>query len=443
MSSSDGNLHVALLPSSGMGHLLPYLRLAASLIHHQWSLTLITTHPIVSSAESQLISTFLSAFPQITQKKFHTIPLDPVAANITDPFQLQWETIRQSAHLLSPLISSSSPPLSFIITDVTLMSSVISVTAKLCLPNYILFTSSARMLSLFSCFPSIPSSIPKESLPPILLDSNSSFTKNFSDDSGSLKHFNGVLINSFEELEKEPLEMLASGNLTKGLPPVFPLGPFLPLEVERISLFAPLKWLENQEESSVVYVSFGSRTAMSKEQIRELGYGLVLSGRKFLWVVKSKVVDKEEEEGLDEILGHRLMKKIENNGLVVKEWVDQWQILSQKAVGGFISHCGWNSVVEAAWHGIPVLGWPQQGDQMINAEVIEAGGWGLCMKSWGWGSNHLVKGVEIGDKIKELMGNQRMKMECARISEVAKQRSKAGEGCENMLKTLFQSLTKS
>nr|KJB80319.1 hypothetical protein B456_013G091400 [Gossypium raimondii] len=279
------------------------------------------------------------------------------------------------------------------------MSSVISVTAKLCLPNYILFTSSARMLSLFSCFPSIPSSIPKESLPPMLLDSNSSFTKNFSDDSGSLKHFNGVLINSFEELEKEPLEMLASGNLTKGLPLVFPLGPFLPLELERISLLAPLKWLENQEESSVVYVSFGSRTSMSKEQIRELGYGLVLSRCKFLWVVKSKVVDKEEEEGLDEILGHQLMKNIENNGLVVKEWVDQWQILSQKAVGGFISH----------WMGIEPFG-------------ERCGDWG---------------------KIKELVGNQRMKMECARISEVAKQRSKAGEGCENMLKTLFQSLKKS
>ncbi|GMJ04643.1 hypothetical protein like AT1G01390 [Hibiscus trionum] len=165
MSNSDAirpsHVHVALLPSSGMGHLLPFLRIAASLIRHQCPVTLITTHPIVSSAESQVISTFLSLFPQVTEKKFTLIPIDPTTANTTDPFFLQWETIRQSAHLLSPLISSSSPPLSFMVTDVTLLSSVISVTKNLCLPNYILFTSSARMLSLFSSFPSIPSSIPK------------------------------------------------------------------------------------------------------------------------------------------------------------------------------------------------------------------------------------------------------------------------------------------
>ncbi|XVE85781.1 hypothetical protein DITRI_Ditri17bG0118600 [Diplodiscus trichospermus] len=161
---------------------------------------------------------------------------------------------------------------------------------------------------------------------------------------------------------------------------------------------------------------------MSKEQIRELGNGLVLSGYKFLWVVKSKVVDKEEEkEGLDELLGYQLMNEIKNNGMVIKEWVNQWEILSHKAVGGFISHCGWNSVVEAAWHGIPVLGWPQHGDQMINAEVIETGGWGLCMKSWGWGSDALVKGKEIGDRIKELIGNEILKLEATRISEDARQ----------------------
>ncbi|KAL4319180.1 hypothetical protein GQ457_18G024760 [Hibiscus cannabinus] len=429
------HVHVAFLPSSGMGHLLPFLRLAAALIRHRCSVTLITTHPIVSSAESQAISTFLSAFPQVTEKKFTLIPLDPTTADnntTADPFFLQWETICRSAHLLSPLLSSSSPPLSFLVTDPTLMASVISVTKNLCLPNYILFTSSARMLSLFSFFPSIPPSIPKPSLPPPLLDSKSFFTRGFSENSKSIELFDGVLINSFEELEKQSLDML----LNKGLPPVFPLGPFLSLEFEGESCFAPLEWLENQRESSVLYVSFGSRTAMSEEQIRELGKGLVLSGYKFLWVVKSKVVDKKETgNDLAEILGHQVMN---NNGFVVNQWVDQWRILSHKAVGGFMSHCGWNSVMEAAWNGVPVLGWPQHGDQMINGEVIEAAGWGLCVKTWGWGlNNHLVKGEEIGDKIKELMENQMVRIEAARISEAAK----AGGSSENLTK-LFQSLKK-
>ncbi|KAK8508082.1 hypothetical protein V6N13_055536 [Hibiscus sabdariffa] len=297
------------------------------------------------------------------------------------------------------------------------------------------------MLSLFSRFPSIPPSVPKPSLPPPLLDSKSSFTRGFSENSKSIELFDGVLINSFEELEKQSLEML----LNKGLPPVFPLGPFLPLEFEGESSFAPLEWLENQRESSVVYVSFGSRTTMCKEQIRELGKGLALSGYKFLWVVKSKVVDKEETgDDLAEILGHQVMNKVKNNnGFVVNQWVNQWRILSHKAVGGFMSHCGWNSVMEAAWNGIPVLGWPQHGDQMINGEVIEAAGWGLCVKTWGWGLNthNLVKGEEIGDKIKELMENQMVRMEAARISEAAKKSSEAG-GSSEILRKLFQSLKK-
>lgn len=462
MSNSDGihsDLHVALLPSAGMGHLLPFLRLAATLIRQQCQVTLITTHPIVSSAESQLISRFLSAFPQVTEKKFTLLPLDPSTANCNDPFLLQWETIRRSAHLLAPLISSPSPPLSFIITDMTLTSSVIPVTTDLCLPSYILFTSSARMFSLFAHFPLIAvsmsddgssqfgdeiripgldSPIPTSSLPPRLLDLNNFFARGFLDNSQSIKNVNGVLVNSFEALEKQSQGMLTGEIVIKGLPPVFPVGPFLPLEFERQSSFATLKWLESEKEGSVVYVCFGSRTTMSKEQMRELGKGLVLSGYKFVWVVKSKVVDKEEEEGLDELLGHGLMKKIKNTGLVMKEWVNQWEILSHKAVGGFISHCGWNSVVEAAWHGIPVLGWPQNGDQMINAEVIEGGGWGLCIKSWGWGLDILVKGEEIGDRVKELMGGKMLKLEAARISEEAGHAVGVGGSCENALKKLFQ-----
>ncbi|XVE85782.1 hypothetical protein DITRI_Ditri17bG0118700 [Diplodiscus trichospermus] len=463
MSSSHGahhHLHVALLPSSGMGHLLPFLRLAAYLIHQQCQVTLITTHPIVSIAESQLISRFLSAFPQVSEQKFTLLPLDPLTVNSNDPFVIQWETIRRSAHLLDPLFSSLSPPLSFIITDMTLMSSVIPVTTKLCLLNYILFTSSARMFSLFAYFPSIAASmsdygsfqfgneiripgldspIPVSSLPAALLDSSSLFARNFSFDSQSIRNVNGVLINSFEGLEKQSLGMLTGGEVMKGLPPFFPVGPFLPLDFEGQSSFSPLKWLECQKERSVVYVSFGSRTAMLKEQIRELGNGLVLSGYKFLWVVKSQVVDKEEEkEGLDELLGHQLMNNIKNKGMVIKEWVNQWEILSHKAVGGFISHCGWNSVVEAAWHGIPVMGWPQFADQMINAEVIEGGGWGLCTKSWGWGSDALVKGEEIGERIKELMGNEIFKLEATRISEEARHAVGVGGSCDNTFKRLFQ-----
>ncbi|KAE8726819.1 UDP-glucosyl transferase 88A1, putative isoform 1 [Hibiscus syriacus] len=267
------------------------------------------------------------------------------------------------------------------------------------------------MFSLVSSFPSIPSLIPKTSIPPPLLDSNSYFAKNFPDNSKSIKRFDGVLINSFEGLEKECFEIFAAAELTDGLPPAFPLGPFLPLPFEGggSSPSSLMEWLDDQKESSVVFACFGSRSSISKKQIRELGNGLILSGYKFLWVVRTKVFDKEEKGvDFDEIVGHQVMNEVKNNkAFVVKEWVDQWRIPSHKAVGLFPCHFGWNSVVETSWHGIPILGWPHGGDQMIAGEVMEAAGWGICMKKWGWGmNNHLVKGVEIGYKIKEVMENK-------------------------------------
>ncbi|XVF85855.1 hypothetical protein PTKIN_Ptkin17bG0151300 [Pterospermum kingtungense] len=446
MSSSDGihsqsQLHVAVLPSSGMGHLIPYLRFAPALVHRRCQLTLITMDPVVSFAESRLISRFLSAFPQVTEKKLTLLPLDPATANSTDPFALQWETIRRSAHLLSPLISSLSPPPSLIITDVTLVSSVIPITANMSLPTYVLFISSARMFSLLAYWrsiavvdgslqigsvieiPGIPP-MPRSSFPPILQNPNTLFAQIFSDNSRTLSKVNGVFLNTFEGLEKQSLDMLTGAKPIEGLPPVFAVGPLLPCEFEGQESPATLKWLEDQEEGSVVYVGFGSRTATSKEQIRELGMGLVLSGCKFLWVLKTKIVDKDEEESLDEILGQDLMQRIKssNNGLVSREWVNQWEILGHKAVGGFVSHVGWNSVVEAALYGVPMLAWPYHmfGDQRINLEAVEATGWVLCVESWAWGEDVVLKGEDIGDKIKDLMGSESLKLEAARISQEAK-----------------------
>ncbi|XVE91577.1 hypothetical protein REPUB_Repub01dG0021600 [Reevesia pubescens] len=468
MSNSDSIIshpHVALIPSSGIGHLMPFLRLAALLVRRQCKLTLIITDTVVSSAESQLISCFLSTFPQVTEKKFTPLPLDRSTANSIDPFAVQWETIRRSAHLLSPILSSLSPPLSFVISDVTLISSLTPITQSLRLPNYILFISSPRMLTLLAHFssvavsktddgyfqfgdvigiPGIDPPIPKSSLPPMLLNSNSLFAKIFLEDGPNLTKLDGVLLNTFEGLEKQYLKM-ATGARIKGLslPPIFAVGPLLPGDFEGKESVATLKWLEDQKEGSVVFVGFGSRTASSNEQIKELGKGLILSGCKFLWVVKTKIVDKEEEEGLDEILGHDLLDMINNskNGLVVK-WVNQWEILSHKAIGGFMSHCGWNSVVEAALYGVPLLAWPQPqfGDQRIIGEEFEKSGWVLCMKSWGWADNVLVKGEEIGEKVKELIGSESLKIEAARISEKA--RKAVAGSCEDALQKLLQNWKK-
>ncbi|XP_054785756.1 UDP-glycosyltransferase 708G1-like [Prosopis cineraria] len=441
MSASESHAHVALLPSAGMGHLTPFLRLAALLACNDVMVTLIITRPAVSLAESQLLSRFRSSLPQVKLVDLHLLPLDPTTVNSSDPFWLRFEAIRRSSHLLSPLILSLEPPLSAFVLDMTLISPVIPVTHALSLPSFIFFTSSVKMLSFFSYLPtasfsdhddlSIPgiSPIPRSSIPPLLLMPDSLFANIFFQDSANLAKLDGVLINSFKNLEPETIEAINGGEiLRKLIPPVFDIGPFMPCEFENVdngnSVVTPLKWLDEQPQDSVVYVSFGSRTAMKRDQVREIGDGLLKSGCRFLWIVKDKSVDRDEEEEVEEIVGRELIAKLKKNGLVVKTWVDQRQILGHRSVGGFVSHCGWNSVTEAAWYGVRILAWPQHGDQRINADVVEKSGLGVWEEKWGWGQE--VKGEEIGKRIKDMMNDESLKKSAEQLRDAA--REAVGDG---------------
>lgn len=426
----DCTAHIALIPSSGMGHLSPFLRLAVSLISHNVRVTLITAQPTVSLAESETLSCFFSTYPQITASQ---LPLIPYDAPSEDPFYIRYEAIRRSSHLLSPILYSISPSLSALITDMSLASTIIPVTQALNLPNYVLFTSSAHMSTVFLSFHTIagskgendPFTIPgMQPLPiswippPLLSEKDSLFRTQLMENGKAMLQADGILINTFESFEQEPLAALNAGIVVTGLPLVTSIGPFAPCGFERSQ---PLTWLDDQPVNSVVFVSFGSRTAISREQIKELADGLLRSECRFVWVVKEKKVDREDEKVLDELVGEEFMTKAKNKGLVVNRWVNQEQILSHPAVGGFLSHCGWNSVTEAAWYGVPILAWPQHGDQKMNARVLSRAGLGLWDENWGWGGGEMVvKGMEISEKVREVMDNELLRAQVAKIRENAR-----------------------
>ncbi|KAL5805650.1 hypothetical protein ACOSQ4_028383 [Xanthoceras sorbifolium] len=425
--------HIALLPSSGMGHLTPFLRLAALLTAHDLKITIITPYPTISLAESQILSHFFSSFPQIRQVKLYLLPLDNVSSSSEeDPFYYHIEVIRRSSHLLSSLLSSLSPPLAALITDMSLTASVLPITGALNIPNYIFFTSSAKMLTLFISFHTKANSklygmdalhiptlepIPKSWFPPPLLqDTDNLFNTYITENGKEMTKSDGILVNTLESIEQESLAALNGGKIILGLPSVTAIG-LLPPCFEKCQ---PLAWLDNQPTGSVLYVSFGSRTAMSREQLRELGDGLVRCGYRFLWVVKDKKVDREDDKDLEDVIGNELMESVKERGLVVKHWLNQENILSHAAVGGFLSHCGWNSLTEAMWHGVRVLSWPQHGDQKINSAVVEKIGLGIWEMSWGWGGKDMVKGQQIAEKVSELMGNELLRTKAVCVKEKAR-----------------------
>ncbi|XP_062111347.1 UDP-glycosyltransferase 708G1-like [Humulus lupulus] len=463
--SSSGDLlntkttHVALFPSAGMGHLIPFLRFAALLLRRSdCRVTLITINPTVSLAESRHTSQFLSAFPQVIHLQLELLPVDPATVNSDDPFWLRFEAIRRSAHLLGPLLSSTSPPLSALVHDVSLVSPVIPIAQSLSLPSYVLFPASARMLSFVSYYPAFASGfessnsgpfegglvripsispIPKSSIPTLLLDPKSLFAQILMEDSPNLSRLNGILVNSFEGLESDSLKAINAGKVSKALPPLFTVGPFPPFEFEKVEWSTPTTWLDQQPDGSVVYVCFGSRTALSRDQTREVGEGLVKSGYRFMWILKNMIVDREDYDDLKDVVGSELMEKMKGRGLVIKQWVDQGEILGHRAVGGFLSHCGWNSIVEAALLGVKILAWPLHGDQGINAEVVRDSGLGIWVESWGLGCGG-IKSNEIGERVREFMGNESLRRRAAEIGDMATQATVVGGSQEKTLGRLIQ-----
>ncbi|KAK1297150.1 UDP-glycosyltransferase 72E1 [Acorus calamus] len=280
MPTSADPAYVALLPSAGMGHLTPFLRLASSLVSLGCRVTLLRPLPIVSSAESLQFSDFLSSHPSVHCLDLHLLPFQPSSADSTDPFFLQFESISRSAPLLLPqLLLPLEPKPSALVTDIFLASSVAPVSrARLNLPCFVLFTSSASMLSLCASF-NIPGSrfVDASMIPPVLRDPNNPFTQQFSTNGAALAGTDGVLVNTFDAHKTRALAALNQGEVLEGLPRVFAIGPLKPLERRRAQA-RELEWLDGQPERSVVYVSFGSRTALSEEQIKELARGLERSG---------------------------------------------------------------------------------------------------------------------------------------------------------------------
>ncbi|KAF8650462.1 hypothetical protein HU200_063826 [Digitaria exilis] len=367
--------HVVLLPSAGMGHLVPFGRLAVALSGaHGCDVSVAAVLPTVSSAESNhLDALFAAASPGVRRLDFPLAPFDESEFPNADPFFVRFEAMRRSAPLLGPLLAGAG----------------------------------ASAL------------VPKSSVPQALHDPKHLFTQQFVANGRGLVHADGVLVNTFDAFEPEAITALREGKVEPNFPPVFAVGPLLPEKFPPAKEPAGyMRWLDAQPARSVVYVSFGSRKAISPDQLQELAAGLEASGYRFLWVVKTTVVDRDDAAELGVLFGHGFLERVEGRALVTKGWVEQEEILQHGSVGLFISHCGWNSVTEATAFGVPVLAWPRFGDQRVNAAVVARGGLGAWEERWSWdGEEGLVSGEEVAGKIKAVMADETVAKKAAGVRD--------------------------
>ncbi|KAF9587586.1 hypothetical protein IFM89_004044 [Coptis chinensis] len=183
----------------------------------------------------------------------------------------------------------------------------------------------------------------------------------------------GVIFNSFNELESVYLDHIKNDLGRKRVFAVGPLVPPIDAPKERggsssIKVNDLLGWLDTCSDRSVVYVCFGSQVVLNNRQMEELALGLEKSGTRFVWSVKEATTG--HVAGEYGVVPSGFEDRVAGRGFVIKGWAPQVVILNHRAVGSFLTHCGWNSLLEAIIAGVPMLTWPMGADQYINSELL-------------------------------------------------------------------------
>ncbi|KZV26052.1 hypothetical protein F511_13930 [Dorcoceras hygrometricum] len=203
-----------------------------------------------------------------------------------------------------------------------------------------------------------------------------------------------VLHNTVLELEPETLHTLSKKQPTYAIGPVYSFTNTTTVAKSLRSESDCMKWLDSKPPGSVLYVSFGSVVQMSKQAIQEIAYGLLLSEVNFLWVARDDIL----ESGDSDIFPDGFQDEIKDRGLIVP-WCDQVMVLSNRGVGGFLTHCGWNSTLESMWCGVPMICNPVTFDQPTNRKlVVEHLKIGINLSD-----GRSINREQVAEKIKDLM----------------------------------------
>ncbi|KAK2364217.1 UDP-glycosyltransferase 73C1 [Trifolium repens] len=185
----------------------------------------------------------------------------------------------------------------------------------------------------------------------------------------------GEIINSFEELEIEYVKGYKKIRNDK----VWCVGPVSLCNkdgldkaqrgnIASISENNCLKFLDLHKPKSVVYVCLGSLCNLISSQLIELALGLESTKRPFIWVIRDGIGKSEELEKW--ISDEKFEERNKGTGLIIRGWAPQMVILSHTSIGGFLTHCGWNSTLEGISFGVPMITWPLFADQFLNEKLV-------------------------------------------------------------------------
>ncbi|KAL2335844.1 hypothetical protein Fmac_010290 [Flemingia macrophylla] len=369
---------IVLYPAAGIRQ-IDYMVELAKLLRCSATILLTTGFMDYPSIDSY-IHRISAAHPSITFHRLPPAPPPPPAASLFVNFFAFAKTNASNAAAALIQISNSASVKALVI-DIFCTSAMEAV-SSLRIPVHYLFPSGTSVLALFSYFPKIhqeaagasfkdlvgvelrvPGNAPLKAvhMPRPMRDRNNPAYWEMLELCTRLPEARGILVNSFPELEPLAVKAVAEG------------------DVGRDSKEC-LSWLDGQPSKSVVFLCFGSGGSFSVAQLREIAKGLENSGQRFLWVVKKPPQDKGAkrlevhetalEFDLESVLPSGFMERTSGRGLVVRSWAPQVEVLNRDSVGVFVSHCGWNSVMEAVVAGVPMVAWPLDAEQHVNRHVM-------------------------------------------------------------------------
>ncbi|CAN1145351.1 Putative UDP-glucose flavonoid 3-O-glucosyltransferase 3 [Linum perenne] len=402
VAEADQQLKLVFIPYPAVGHLASMVEFSKLIINRHSTLSvsfLIATSPATSASITNYTNSVSSSSDSSPRIKLIILPnLDDNPPSKFDPISImdsQKPQLKQA--VLAELAHSDPPRLAGLVLDM-FCTSMLDVADDLGVPSFIYYTSTASTLGFFFHMqylydhhnydilattdsndpeqllniPTYENPVPRKVFPLLDKDGWVMFRRMVRD----FRKAKGILVNTVKELESHATESLLCGLIKN--PKVYPVGPILNLNSDTWASSAShdvIGWLDQQHESSVVFLCFGSLGAFCGEQVKEIAHVLERSGERFVWSLRRptgegvQLSNPKDYDDFGEVLPEGFLDRTADVGRVIG-WAPQTAVLAHKATGGFVSHCGTNSMLESLWFGVPMATWPMFADQQLCAFLL-------------------------------------------------------------------------